>query len=85
MQIELCCPSCCCRFVAPPESSPEELHEQMFDQGPEFCLGDGETFEDMIFAALTTNGAIYCPECGQAVSISEESLGRLALEVLASW
>jgi hypothetical protein len=57
----------------------------MIDEGPWYALGDGETFEDMIFAAVTSRGAIYCPECGQPVSISEESLGRLSLEMLAHW
>jgi hypothetical protein len=85
MRIELSCTSCLCHFAASPETSPEELYEQMFDEGPKFCLGDGETFEDMIFATLTTNGNIHCPECGQAVGVSEESLGQWALELLASW
>ena len=43
----------------------------------------GETFEDMIFTTLTRDGHIACPECGDPVAVSEESLGRLALSMLS--
>jgi hypothetical protein len=85
MQIELYCPDCGCRFVAPPDASMAEVLERMTDEGPWFGLGDGETFEDMIFTALTERGSIRCPDCGEPVSVSEESLGRLAMEVLSQW
>jgi hypothetical protein len=83
MEIELCCRNCFCRFVAPPETAHEKVLDQMFDDGPAYALGDGETFEDMIFTALIENGRIQCPECGEAVHVSEESLGRLAMSMLA--
>ena len=85
MRVELYCPSCCSRFVAPPETAATEVLDRMEETGPFFSLGDGETFEDMIFATLTENGAIHCPECGQAVAVSEESLGQVALELLSRW
>lgn len=80
--VELSCSECECRFSAPPESSAERIRERMFDDGPWYALGDGATFEDMIFASLTERGAICCPECGDPVSVSEESLGEMALEML---
>jgi hypothetical protein len=83
MQIELYCSNCSCRFVAPPEASGEEIVDRMFDQGPVYALGDGETFEDMIFTSLTEWGHIQCPECGEPVNVSEESLGELALSMLS--
>jgi hypothetical protein len=55
----------------------------MLEEGPWYGLGDGETFEDMIFNALTSEGEIPCPECDEAVSVSEESLGKLAQEMLS--
>jgi hypothetical protein len=85
MQIELCCSTCACRFAAPPETGCEEVIDRMFDQGPRYALGDGETFEDMIFTTLMERGQISCPDCGDAVGVSEESLGQLAMEVLAQW
>lgn len=85
MRIELFCQSCCCRFVAPPETTSGEVLEHMEARGPFFHLGDGETFEDMIFTTLSEQGSIHCPECGQAVTVSEESLGQLALEMLSRW
>jgi hypothetical protein len=57
----------------------------MTTEGSWYALGDGETFEDMIFNTLTAHGAIDCPECGEPVGVSEESLGRMAMEVLGSW
>lgn len=83
MQIELSCPCCACRLAAPPEASVEEVFDRMLDEGPHFSLGDGNTFEDMIFSSLLEDGEVHCPDCGEAVNVSEESLSRLAREVLA--
>jgi hypothetical protein len=85
MQIELHCPCCQCLFAAAPDAPAGEVLERMTDEGPWYALGDGATFEDMIFSALTASGSIHCPECGEPVSVSEESLGRMALEVLSQW
>ncbi len=85
MQIELFCDCCCTSFAAPPETAAEDILERMTSEGPWYGLGEGETFEDMIFSALTSRGAIYCPCCGAQVTVSEESLGRLAMEVLSQW
>jgi hypothetical protein len=63
--------------------SADEVLARMTDEGPWYALGDGETFEDMIFTALATRGVIRCPECCRPVNITEESLGRMALEMLA--
>jgi hypothetical protein len=83
MQVELFCSRCSCRFAAPPETSAQVILERMLDEGPWYGLGDGETFEDMIFNALTLEGEIPCPECDEPVSVSEESLGKLAQEMLS--
>ena len=83
MQIELFCDGCACRFVAPPEATANEVTDRMFENGPWYALGDGETFEDMIFTTLTRDGNISCPECGDPVAVSEESLGRLAQSMLS--
>ena len=62
MRVELYCPECEYRFAAPPEMSAEETWRKMAADGAHYALGDGETFEDMIFAALTSEGEIRCPE-----------------------
>ncbi len=86
MQIELLCPACGCSFAAPPEASFEEVRGRMFHDGScWFALGDGATFEDMIFTALTEPGVIRCPECGDPVSVSEASLNQWAMEMLAGF
>ena len=85
MQVELYCTNCACRFAAPPETPAEDVIEQMAKDGPWYALGDGETFEDMIFSTLAAEGEIRCPHCGEPVHVSEESLGQLAMEVLGSW
>lgn len=85
MQIELHCANCAQRFVAPPDMAAEQIVERMSGRGSWYCLGEGETFEDMIFSTLTEEGEIRCPECDEPVQVSEESLGRLAMEVLARW
>jgi hypothetical protein len=83
MQIELHCPCCASRFAAPPDCSSDEIVHRMFDDGPMYALGDGATFEDMIFTTLTERGRIRCPQCGEPVDVSEESLGAMAMAVLA--
>lgn len=85
MQVELLCDSCGTSFAAPPETAAEDVVDRMTSDGPWFGLGEGETFEDMIFSALTSRGAIFCPCCGEQVAVSEESLGRMAMEVLSQW
>lgn len=85
MRVELKCPACCGQFVAPPHASAEEIRDQMTEGGQWYSLGEGETFEDMIFTTLTQDGAIFCPDCGAAVEVSEESLAQLAMEVLECW
>jgi hypothetical protein len=84
MQIELHCPCCTCHFVAPPDTAAQEVLERMFLDGPAYALGDGATFEDMIFSSLTEHGQIACPDCGEAVNVSEESLGRMAMTLIES-
>lgn len=83
MQIELVCPTCTCSFAAPPDTSFENIRARMFNEGPWYALGDGNTFEDMIFSTLMERGAICCPECGDPVSVTEESLAQMAMEMLA--
>jgi hypothetical protein len=85
MKIELRCPCCDCRLSAPPEASVGEVFDRMLDQGPHFMLGDGATFEDMIFTSLLEDDQINCPDCGEPVIVSEESISHLAMEVLAQW
>ena len=81
MQIELRCPYCACRFSAPPDAPMAEVVDRMTEDGPWFALGDGDTFEDMIFAALLTRGKIACPDCRAPVVVSEESLSRFAVQM----
>jgi hypothetical protein len=84
MQFQLHCPNCCHHFTFEPEAPPESI-SRVIQEGPWCALGDGETIEDMLFAAITDGGPIYCPACGKSVSVSEESVGRLALELLGNW
>jgi hypothetical protein len=74
VQVELRCPSCACHFSAPPDTPYSEVLDRMIDEGPWFGLAEGDTFEDMIFAALTARGVIRCPNCSGAVAVGEESL-----------
>ena len=47
-----------------------EVLDRMADEGPWYALGDGETFEDMIFTTLIGCGTIRCAECGEAASVT---------------
>jgi len=85
MQVELYCPRCHCSFVAEPDMPAAEVLDRMAEEGPWYALGDGETYEDMIFSTLFAGGAIRCADCGEAAVVTEQSLGQLTLEVLGSW
>ncbi len=79
MQIELRCPSCPCRFRAPSFAPASEVLDRMTEDGPWFALAEGDTFQDMLAAALRARGRIRCPECDSAVAVADE----LAPEPLA--
>jgi hypothetical protein len=85
MQVELYCPNCGHAFVAEPETPAAEVLDRMADEGPWYALGDGQTYEDMIFSTLLACGHIRCAECGATANVNEESLGQLTLEVLGNW
>jgi hypothetical protein len=43
----------------------------MTEEGPWIALGRGDTFEAMVFAALTARGWVGCPDCGGAAAVRE--------------
>jgi hypothetical protein len=85
MHVELYCPGCQRNFAASPETPAADVFDWATEAGPWNALGDGETFEDSVAAALADRGADRCPRCGAAATVSEESLGRLTLELLGTW
>jgi hypothetical protein len=85
MHVELFCQHCQDRFMAAPETPAAAVFDRATEEGPWNALGDGETCEDALAAALADRGADRCPRCGEAATVSEESLGRLTLELLGSW
>jgi hypothetical protein len=85
MHVELYCPKCQHRFTASPETPAAAVFDRATEEGPWNALGDGETFEDSVAAALADHGTDRCPDCGAPATVSEESLGRLTLELLGTW
>jgi hypothetical protein len=69
MHIELRCPRCPCRFSAAPATPASEVLDRMTDDGPWFALASGETFQEMLSAAIRARGRICCPDCGTSVAI----------------
>jgi hypothetical protein len=41
----------------------------MTEEAPWFALAEGETFQDMVQAALASRGKILCPECREEVLV----------------
>jgi hypothetical protein len=85
MHVELYCPHCQRRFAASPDTPAADVFERVTTEGPWNALGDGETFEDAVAAALADRGIDRCPNCGAAATVSEESLGRFTLALLGTW
>jgi hypothetical protein len=63
VEIHLHCPRCGCHFQAPGTMPAAEVLGRMTDDAPWFALAEGDTFADMVFAALASRGKILCPEC----------------------
>jgi hypothetical protein len=80
MHITLDCARCFCQFT----TNDADGHDPMLIDEPWSSLGDGTTFEDMIYARLTEGGAVCCPQCGAPVVFSEERLGKMAMEMLTT-
>jgi hypothetical protein len=85
MQLELHCPSCARSFALPSDSPAAEFLDWMAERGMWCPLGDGETIEDNVYGALATQDGLRCPECCNPLSVSQESLSRLARELLVQW
>lgn len=83
MSLELHCPKCECYLRAAPDTPASLILDQMIEDGPWFGLGNGETFEEMIFTALAARGRIRCPECGQAVAVGAEGVRSMTGELSA--
>src|SRR3954454_7951979 len=81
MRIELDCPRCHTPFTHE-ETPAGEIWDRMTEEGPWFALGDGETLEDVLFTALTSQGAIRCPRCGEAVPVSQHELCEVSQQIL---
>jgi hypothetical protein len=78
VEIQLRCPRCPCAFSAPGDTPAAQVLERMTDEAPWFALAEGETFADMVFAALASRGKILCPECRGEVLVGCDSPGRPA-------
>jgi hypothetical protein len=78
MQIHLHCPRCACHFSAPADTPASEVLDRMNDDAPWFALAEGDTFAEMVFAALASRGKILCPECRGEILVGGDNLGRFA-------
>lgn len=85
MYVELYCDHCERPFVASPDTPASEVVDRLSEEGPWSALGDGVTVEDALAAALSDGAAGRCPRCGTEATVSEESLGRVTMELLATW
>ncbi len=86
MQVELYCPDCCHHFTAPAHDVATEALDRVIAEGLWEDLGDGATFEDSLALELNDACEAGCPDCGGPGKVTEESLGRMAMDVLAaSW
>jgi DNA-directed RNA polymerase subunit RPC12/RpoP len=83
MHVTLECPRCLCRLGAHADTSSTEIFDRMINDDPWFALGPGDTFAEMVGAALSARGRIRCPECGEPVLIRKRSTRRVGLEASA--
>ena len=84
MHVTLYCPDCRRGFPALPHTPAGEALDRLAEEGPWSALGDGETFEDSLAAALG-DGPACCPRCGASATVDEKSLGRVTMQMLTTW
>ena len=82
MNIELHCPYCHSQFSAAADTAADDILDRMIEEGPWYGLAPGETFEEMVRAALSDRGKILCPECSSALSIRARGLYRASRELV---
>ena len=80
MSVELRCGRCACEFSTPKKRF---SYEPTFHEETWYDLGDGNTLEDSIHGALDND--LACPACGEALAMSEQQLGDLAMAMLAAF
>jgi hypothetical protein len=85
MQLELYCAHCDRRFTPAPKPGIVDLIQDLEREGPWSALGDGETFEDLLYNTLTSTPETACPECGGTATVGEGELGELSHSLLACW
>jgi hypothetical protein len=84
VSLELQCPQCACGFEVDPETPAGAALDRLTEAGPWSCLGDGETPEDSLSAELDRQ-ELECPACASRIALSEETLSKLALQLLVQW
>jgi hypothetical protein len=57
-----------------------EVLDRMTDEAPWFALAEGETFLDMVVAALAARGKILCPQCRSAVHYGGAETGPQGID-----
>ncbi len=81
MEMKMLCPHCKGDFAA---ALPDQWIQAMGFDDRVAALGDGQTFEDLLFTSLSGDGCLPCPDCRERVPVREENLNLLAMELLAA-
>jgi hypothetical protein len=85
MRLQFHCTGCSTNNSIELTSPLGSVLERIRDQGPWVALGDGETLEDQLHNELTGNEDSWCPDCGNPIAFSEESLAQFSRELLMHW
>jgi len=73
MWIHLYCSSCSCLFSALADTPASQVLDRMTDDAPWFALAEGDTFEEMVSAALQRRGKLICPECREEIQVLHDA------------
>jgi len=66
-------------FVAPPEAPASDVLDRMADEGPWYALGDGQTYEDMIFHLFACGSTLRrwrAADVNEASSVTDDGVSR---------
>jgi hypothetical protein len=74
MMIGLHCLVCRSEFSAAADTPADDILDRMIEEGSWYALAPGESFEEMVRAALADRGRILCPDCGKALAIRRKGL-----------
>lgn len=85
MAIELECPGCDRPFTWRCATSAGQVLNRIADGDRALGMGDGQTIEDLVYAAVISERSVQCPHCHAALEMNDDGVAIVAQQLLQAW